>query len=171
MFHFFIFSVLVSLFVTTKAYQRCNTASENWDRVCYDTYNTWGYCCDYEDDHYTDCCYSLKVWAMWYFWIGMVALFALLATAVAGCLRHLKRRGNKSSRSSSISNSEAGVVVMTQSAPYNEQIALQTKLADSPPSYQDLQAQGLAAQQVAVSSYQTPQASAAVLQSASEHDQ
>ncbi|XP_078494039.1 uncharacterized protein LOC144749544, partial [Ciona intestinalis] len=116
--------------------------------ICADYVATTGYCCNYVDGYYQDCCYTTAVWGLWYFWFSIVSFLFIVGGVVALCKYCVSKNR---SRNSSIADTETAAVPVVYSAPQGPPV--QAKVSDFPPSYEQLQHQGVDSQTQQFNSY------------------
>nr|XP_002131028.1 uncharacterized protein LOC100187132 [Ciona intestinalis] len=146
------FLVLALLQGNAQAREVCATDPDH-ALICPDYYSSIGFCCNYQNGYYQNCCTYTAVWGLWYFWFCLVSFFFIVGGVVALCKYCATK--NNSSRNSSIADTETAAVPVVFSA--QQAPPVQAKVSDFPPSYDQLQHQGLDAQTQQFNSYGSSQ--------------
>jgi hypothetical protein len=141
---FSIFAFLLSaLAVTTEAKDACQLVNGTFF-YCGDYGVSVGYCCNKDPltDFYQNCCMYTAFYSLWYFWICIIGFLLFLGLCVAA-VKTCKM---------TTSMTRVPASTTTQRANYSTQQSTVT-MEDLPPTYGDVQKQGIDAQYAAYENY------------------
>ncbi|XP_076820188.1 uncharacterized protein LOC143465666 [Clavelina lepadiformis] len=130
-------------FSLVKASEICGNG-----RYCTDRGSSSAYCCNRNYLGNYQCCYRTRyytsIWSLWYFWFGLAIFLLLISGCIAGCRRRQLRMRMQQTMPQTHT---VHVATVTMAGPVGQQNPGYVKPTnDLPPSYNQIQQQGISSQ-------------------------